>query len=458
MRSLAWAIVLLALVSALFSLLSAYHEAGELQDELLHQTALALERHADAAQTPQPGLPALHSPPAHGKQNAADDEDGEGDDDADDAEEAQEAALIVQSLGSSTPLALPAGLGDGLHDIALQGKRYRVLLHHSVGAEGFAIAQRADFRQELALASAVRSTLPLLFLLPVMVLLISLRVRQAMQPVARLAQELHQRSAQELQALAPDTLPTELRPFVQATNALLQRVDTAMQNQVRFVADAAHELRTPLSALSLQSEALAADDLPAPVQARLAALQAGLARQAALVAQLLDLARVQAAAPLAAGAAAPVLLLGVVRQVVQDCLPLAQAKNIDLGVENRAAPDLALAVPEHALYALLKNLVDNALRYSQAGGRVDIRVWQAGASLHLAVADQGPGIAPPERQRVLQAFYRLAGQAEAGSGLGLAIVAGIADSWGASLHLDWADAQQQRGLLVELVLPDDVVC
>jgi two-component system OmpR family sensor kinase len=337
-----------------------------------------------------------------------------------------------------------------------------VLVHRPDSAGGFAIAQRADFRQELALTSAVRTTLPLVFLLPVLLLLISVRVRQTMRPLATLAQELQQRSAQDLQPLPPNALPAELRPFVQATNALLQRVDNAMQNQQRFVADAAHELRTPLTALGLQAEALAQNDLPAAAQPRLAALQAGLARQGALVAQLLDLARVQAGGGAKSGTAtspAAVSLRGLLQHIVQDCLPLAQAKGIDLGVEATpaAALDSTLALPEHELYILLKNLVDNALRYTPAGGQVDIRV-QAGDNqgLRLAVADNGPGIAPEHRQRVLQPFYRLATQAEPGSGLGLAIVAGIAQRWALPLQLDWNDAQQapgRQGLLVQLQLP-----
>lgn len=439
-HALTWGIALVALVSAFLSLLSAYHEAGELQDELLHQTALALGRNAHASG---------HIPPPfaqHDAQHHASDED-------EDEEEDDEAALIVQSIGSQTPLALPAGLAEGLHDVQLQGRRYRVLLHRPDSALGFAIAQRADWRQEQALASALRTTLPLLFLLPVLVLLVSVRVRQTMRPLAALAQELQQRSAQDLQPLSRKGLPAELRPFVQAINSQLQRVDSAMQNQQRFVADAAHELRTPLTALSLQAEALAQSDLPTAAQPRLAALQAGLARQGALVAQLLDLARVQAGAGSAANPSA-LALRALLHHIVQDCLPLAQAKGIDLGVEATpdAVLDSGLFMPEHELYILLKNLVDNALRYTPAGGRVDIRV-QAGdhQGLRLAVADTGPGIAPEHRQRVLQPFYRLASQAQAGSGLGLAIVAGIAQRWALPLRLDWSDAQQQQGLLVELL-------
>jgi two-component system OmpR family sensor kinase len=437
-HALTWGIALVGLVSALLSLLSAYHEAGELQDELLHQTALALGRNAnaDAGAALSPKLADAQRQDTHGQ-----------DDDT------EEAALIVQSMGSPTPLALPAGLADGLHDVQVQGRRYRVLVHRADHAKGLVIAQRADWRQEQALASALRTTLPLLFLLPVLVLLVSVRARQALRPLRALSQEVQQRKAQNLQALAPTDLPAELRPFVQAINTQLHRVDTAMQNQQRFVADAAHELRTPLTALSLQAEALAQTDLPTAAQPRLAALQAGLARQGALVAQLLDLARIQAGAA-AIDQPATVALRGLLHHIVQDCLPLAQAKNIDLGVEasHDTALDSTLAIPEHELYILLKNLVDNALRYTPAGGRVDIRV-QAGGNqgLCLAVADTGPGIAPEYRQQVLQPFYRLASQAESGSGLGLAIVAGIAQRWALPLRLDWNDAQQQQGLLVELL-------
>lgn len=438
-HALTWGIALVALVSAFLSLLSAYHEAGELQDELLHQTALALGRNANANAS-------VHIPPPFA-QHHAQQHDAHGEDNDD------EAALIVQNIGSQTPLALPAGLADGLHDVQLQGRRYRVLVHRPDSALGFAIAQRADLRQEQALASALSTTLPLLFLLPVLVLLVSVCVRQTMRPLAVLAQELQQRSAQDLQPLSRKALPAELRPFVQAINSQLQRVDSAMQNQQRFVADAAHELRTPLTVLSLQAEALAQSNLPTAAQPRLAALQAGLARQGALVAQLLDLARIQAGSGSAANPSA-LALRALLHHIVQDCLPLAQAKDIDLGVEATpdAALDSGLFMPEHELYILLKNLVDNALRYTPAGGRVDIRV-QAGDNqgLCLAVADTGPGIAPEHRQRVLQPFYRLVSQAQAGSGLGLAIVAGIAQRWALPLRLDWNDAQHQQGLLVELL-------
>ena len=437
-RSLFWACLAIALVSALLSLLSAYHEAGELQDELLQQTALALENHA-------PSLGAVPSPVSSSHP-------------AGDAEEAEETALIVQSIQAPAPMALPPNLSDGLHDLQLndqqqRGQAYRVLIHHRTDGQGYAVAQRQAFRQELALASAVRTILPLVFLLPVLLLLIGERVRSAFAPVRALASQLAQRRENDLHAMPQRGIPRELLPFVQAINQLLARVGAALHTQRRFVADAAHELRTPLTALGLQAEHLAQCPLGPEAQARLATLQGGIARQSALVSQLLDLSRVQAGSSNAA--LQTISLLATLHQVLQDCLPLAQAKHLDLGV--LYADDSAVLVQAgrtHEVFILLRNLIGNAIAYTPAGGRIDISLERTPQAAHLIVSDTGPGIAEAERERVLQPFYRVLGSDAAGSGLGLAIVQSITQRMGAALQLDWADAKERSGLRVQVDFPN----
>jgi two-component system OmpR family sensor kinase len=214
--------------------------------------------------------------------------------------------------------------------------------------------------------------------------------------------------------------------------------------QRRFVADAAHELRSPLTALSLQAERLAASELPDTARQRLDALRRGLARTRSLLHQLLTLARLQQRNE---ADTAHLRVQEVFRNVLEDLMPLAEAKDIDIGVSS--VDDIHIRAPQADLTIMVKNLVDNAIRYTPPGGRVDLSTGLANARPWIRIEDSGPGIAPEERARVFDPFYRVLGSDEDGSGRGRSIVGTIAARMGAKVEL--ADAAP-RGLVVTVTI------
>jgi two-component system OmpR family sensor kinase/two-component system sensor histidine kinase QseC len=296
------------------------------------------------------------------------------------------------------------------------------------------VAQPVQIRKRLAADAALRSVAPLLAIAPLMALGIWWLSARALAPLQRVAAGVRQRDEQALTALPTTGLPDEVAPLVQALNALLQRLGASLDAQRAFVADAAHELRSPLTALKLQLQLLrrAPDD-----SARAAAvdgLAAGIERAARLVVQLLTLARREPGA--APAPVEPVDLGELVREALADAHTFARARGSELTLD--AAPAALVAGDPAALGARARNLVDNALRYSPRGSRVDVRVWREDASVLLRVDDAGPGIPPAERARVFDRFYRRSTGGEEGTGLGLAIVRSVAARHDAELALDEA--------------------
>jgi two-component system OmpR family sensor kinase len=263
------------------------------------------------------------------------------------------------------------------------------------------------------------------------------------------------RRVDALDPLPDERLPDEVRPLVGALNDLLTRLAAALEHERAFMADAAHELRTPLTALHLQMEMLVRAGSEAERAAAMQTLSAGVQRTIRLVEQLLALARQQ---PRAEPARVRAALDDLAREVVAELVPLADAKSIDLGISS-SQPAFVHGDPD-ALRTLLRNLVDNAVRYTPSGGRVDVSVEhseqpdQAGTSERRAefrVVDNGPGIPPQERTRVFDRFYRRPGTSPPGSGLGMAIVKAIADTLGAVVTLD--SGPDGRGLAVSVSFP-----
>jgi two-component system OmpR family sensor kinase len=243
-------------------------------------------------------------------------------------------------------------------------------------------------------------------------------------------------------------LPDEVRPLVQELNLLFGRVRTAFDAQQNFVADAAHELRTPLAALKLQVQSLARSDSVDAKNVAVARLNAGIERATRLVEQLLVLARQEASA--AGGAPKQPLDLALLsRRAVADLIGVAQAKSIDLGLQRADAATIE-GQPD-ALMILLRNLVDNAIKYTPSGGTVDVSVVHDSGAIVVTVEDSGPGIPPEERERVFDRFYRVPGSDAAGSGLGLAIIKSIAERHGATLVL--GHSQRLGGLEVTVRFP-----
>lgn len=319
----------------------------------------------------------------------------------------------------------------GYADLSFRGDDWRAY-GLQTGQGVIQIAQPLRVRQELARAAALRVALPLLSLLPVMVLCMAWIVGNGLRPLRHVTTEVQRRDARSLAPLSLASLPLEIEPLVAELNRLLLRLDAAFAAQRNFVADAAHELRSPLTSLRLQLQLL---DRASDQQARRDAreiLGAAVERAIHLVEQLLTLARSDPQEP---GAALDLQELEpIAAQAVSDCHALAVARGIDLSLES----DLRHLVrgEARALRILVRNLVDNAVRYTPPGGvvRVSCRAEDHGGVL-LQVADSGPGISPADRDRAFDRFHRLSAH-ETGSGLGLAIVKSIAQRHGASVTLE----------------------
>lgn len=254
-------------------------------------------------------------------------------------------------------------------------------------------------------------------------------VKRGLWPLARLSEEIKARSPRDLRPIDTAAAPEETRPLVSALNGLLGEVAGAAQNQQRFLANAAHQLRTPLAGLQAHTELALAQPMPEVCRAHLEHVHQATIRTARLANQLLALARAE---PGARSATAAVNLRGVVEGEADAWVHQALGREVDLGFELEAAPVRGDAF---LLREAVANLVHNAIEYSQRGGRVTVRTGSNGARSYVEVEDDGPGIPPQERERVLERFYRVPGTPGTGSGLGLAIVREIAAGHGGFISM-----------------------
>ncbi|AYH42996.1 ATP-binding protein [Azoarcus sp. DN11] len=329
--------------------------------------------------------------------------------------------------------ALPARAQLGYTTVTTSEGEWRVysipLLDHVIQ-----IAQPMAVRSRLAADAALRTLIPLIALTPLLGALIWYLVGRGLRPLERLAREVATRRADSLDALPLTGIPDEARPLARALNELLEQLRHAMSVQRAFVADAAHELRTPLAALQIQLQLCERARDETTRAAALGELRTGLGRATHLVQQLLTLAREEPGEGIAARRER-VQLAELARKSLADHAALARERGIDLGAES-LDDGLATMGEPAALRTLAGNLIDNAVRYTPRGGRVDVSVGRDEGRCWLRVDDSGPGIPPEERERVLDRFYRPAGQVESGSGLGLAIVSSIAQRHEASVVLN----------------------
>jgi signal transduction histidine kinase len=319
----------------------------------------------------------------------------------------------------------------GYANLSLQGQAWRAYgLQTTDGV--IQIAQPIQVRQRLARAAAVRVVVPLILLLPVMITFVAWIVRRALLPLREVTAGVQRRDERSLAPLATANLPEEIEPLAAELNRLLARLQEAFAVQRAFIADAAHELRSPLTALRLQLQLL--DRAPDEAARRAArdSLGAAVERTIHLVEQLLTLARSD---PGETASEFELLdLAAVAAQALTDMNALAMARNIELSLERQG--DVPVRGDREALQTLVRNLLDNAVRYTPPGGFVRVRCHTVGAAALLEVIDTGPGIAPADRARVFDRFYRRANANETGTGLGLAIVKAIAERHGARVILD----------------------
>ncbi len=337
---------------------------------------------------------------------------------------------------------LPGITTLGFSNVDTTGGQWRVF-----GAEArrqvIQVAQPISVRSAQAARLALRTLVPFASFVPLLAAAIWFLVGLSLRPLDRLASTVATRDPASLQPLPDADLPGEARPLVASLNTLLGRLNEVLQRERAFIADAAHELRTPMTALRLQIEAVEKSvDAIERMQA-LAQLAAGVERSSRLVEQLLSLARQD---PGNDRPHVAVALDRIAAEVVAEMVPLADRKPVDLGLEETFP--VQIQGDEDSLRTLTRNLVDNAIRYTPPGGKVDVAILRTPNQVTLRVTDTGPGIAPADRSKVFDRFVRLTGSGAIGSGLGLAIVKTIADAHGATVSLD--DGPGGRGLAVSV--------
>ncbi|HQY29243.1 MAG TPA: ATP-binding protein [Burkholderiaceae bacterium] len=317
---------------------------------------------------------------------------------------------------------LPERATLGFADVVTENERWRV---YSTLASGrvIQVGQPFEVRERIAAAAALRSLTPLLIFAPLVALAIWWLVGQSLRPVERIATELRRRDAQRLDPVSEEQLPTEVEPMVRSLNGLLERLRRAFATQRAFVADAAHELRTPIAALKLQAGLVGRARDDASRGEALRDLHAGIDRSAHLVDQLLTLARSEPHARAAAGAM--VDLASIADEAIAGMMPLAQARGSQVLLDAQRPAELQ--GDANALHSLVRNLVDNALRHTPTGSRIEVAVTSRDDEICLSVDDDGPGIPVEERERVFDRFYRRSAGDDAGSGLGLAIAKAVVD-------------------------------
>ncbi|WP_372659744.1 ATP-binding protein [Hydrogenophaga sp.] len=421
--SLLLAIVLTAAVQAMLAYRAARAEVDEIADYHMQQMAQSLR-----SGVAMPGSPPL-------------DLEAEGDG-------AYEFMVQVWTTAglrvfqSAPHTFLPERAVLGFTDLKANGTTYRVFSMET-RSQVIQVAQDLAPRRAMARALALRTLIPIVAIAPLLMLLAWWVVSASLAPVARVRGQVAARQPGDLTPVGEQDLPEEIRPLVQELNLLFQRVGRAFDAQEHFVADAAHELRSPLAALRLQVQGLQrAPDEPGRRVAE-GRLLAGIDRASRLVDQLLVLARQQGNT---ATPAQPVALEALARFAVADAAATASARHIDLGLSQ--ADDCPILGHTEPLRILLRNLLDNALKYAPEGGLVNVAVRRSKGFCILAVEDNGPGIPEADQARVLDRFYRVPGNQSTGSGLGLAIVKSIADAHGAQLHLGRSEVL--GGLLVEV--------
>ncbi|HCY64499.1 MAG TPA: two-component sensor histidine kinase [Oxalobacteraceae bacterium] len=349
-----------------------------------------------------------------------------------------------QLFNSHGIYTLPLTREPGFHDIYVESTEWRIY-NMRLGETTVQVAQLASVRHELAAAVAWRTVAPLILLLPFLGVLIWVTVGRSLAAVRRVAAQVELRDADALTDVTDGELPREIQPLTHAFNELLSRLRMAAAAHGAFIADAAHEFKTPLTALKLQAQLVERAGTDEERRQALADLKGGLERTSHLVNQLLTHARQDPAVP--RRVSDRVDLAALARSVAADFVPIAADRGIDLGMKAADPASACIHGNPESLRIMLNNLVDNAIRYTPAGGLVDITVRSRPGSIAVAVEDTGPGIPEQDLTRVLDRFYRVPGTPSEGSGLGLAIVRQIADVHGAEIRL----RNRKRGLDAEII-------
>lgn len=339
----------------------------------------------------------------------------------------RQSRLLLRS--DSAPVAPMAALVAGFASPVIDGEQWRTFTLRTGEGRWFQSGERSDIREELAEDIAGGTLLPLLLALPLMALVIWWGVSHVTRSLQRVSDQIGERDPERMSPLELGNVPREVHGLVQAVNGLLQRLHAALARERRFVADAAHELRTPISALKVHADnARLAADASARFRAQ-GLLEDSVGRLERLVAQLLMLSRTEATSR---SATARLSLEALVATEVDALRALLDLQSLQLSL---ALSPVEVRGDEAGLGALVRNLLENAIRYTPRGGQILVEVGQENGAAWFSVDDSGPGIAEEERERVFDRFYRILGSGVEGSGLGLAIVRGVAEGHGAVVTL-----------------------
>ena len=358
-----------------------------------------------------------------------------------------EGQLVMRSANAGT--APMSTIPRGFATVRMaDGAQWRVFTTRGAESDVQVVVGEQTASRNAILWAVLRSVLlPLILALPLLALALWWAVREGLAPLRQLSRVLRQRQPQALEALMVGDMPSEMRPMVQALNGLFERIDSMVASERRFTADAAHELRTPIAAIRAQAQvALGAGTDTAQRNHALQFTLAGCDRATRLVEQLLTLARLEAAPDMPA---ASVDMSARARRVAADLVPAALVRHQTLELE--AAAPCVVAGDDMLVGVLVRNLIDNAIRYSPDGARIRVSVATAAGQPQLQVEDSGPGMTQQEMARLGERFYRVVGHSQPGSGLGWSIVKRIADVFGAQVQV--GRSEQLGGLAVSVRWP-----
>jgi two-component system sensor histidine kinase QseC len=357
---------------------------------------------------------------------------------------AADGTLLLRS--ESGPAGALSPLAPGYNDLMLDGERWRTFTLRAPSGLWYQASEQSDIREEMARDIAFGTLVPLFLSLPLMALLTWLAIHWASRGLLRISREIESRAPDRLAPIELRRVPKEIQGLAKAVNGLLAKLDAALSRERRFTADAAHELRTPVAAVKVHADNLRTainDAERAESQQR---LDAGVRRMERAIAQLLALSRVEPG--VAPRLREPVDLASLLARELEDAAALARDRGIGITVD---AGPAAVSGDAAALVGLVRNLLDNAVRYTPAEGQVHVTLASVEGEARLTVEDSGPGIAPEARLRVFERFHRELGTGVEGSGLGLSIVSQVLAAHDGRITLD--ASPRLGGLRASVVLP-----
>ncbi|MGE5171673.1 MAG: ATP-binding protein [Rudaea sp.] len=424
------AVALVWIATAIVSYLDARHELDELLDAHLAQSAsLLIAQAGHELEEIEEHAPSLHR---YARRVAF---------------QFWEDGSTLRLHSANAPQQRLSPRDEGFSDARIDGQRWRVFSgwdrKHRYLVQ---VGERVGGRDEIVRAIARNLLVPLVVALPVLGLLVFFTIDRVLRPLRALNRQVRDRAPDTLGALDVHDAPVEVAPLVESLNRLFARVRASIENERRFTADAAHELRTPLAALRAQAQVARG---ATSAQARTHALDnviTGCDRAAHLVEQLLTLARLEPAQ--VPGERAPCDLRAVAEAAIADTMPFALEKGVEIELD--AATVSPIAGDMRLLGVLFRNLLDNAVRYGPGGTTVRVTVGERDRMPSIVVVDQGPGVPAQERERLGTRFHRLVGGEIPGTGLGLSIARRIAELHGATVAFDAAPA---GGLAVTVAFP-----